>query len=62
LKLVVQTLMLPDRRTVPIQIASADVQYVEQNRRRGTKIGIAVAAVGALLVAALTLGRLGRED
>jgi hypothetical protein len=54
--------MLPDRRTVPIQIASADVQYVEQNRRRGTKIGIAVAAVGALLVAALTLGRLGRED
>ncbi len=60
MKLVAQTLMLPDHRTMPVEIAFVDVQCVEQNLSRRAKIGIAVAAVGALLVMALALGRLGQ--
>ena len=53
--------MLPDREAAPVQIAFAEVQYVEQNLSKGAQIGIAVAVVG-VLVLALTLGHLGRED
>ena len=45
--------MLPDRETAPVQIAFADVQYVEQNLSRGAKIAIIVVA--GLAVTALIL-------
>jgi hypothetical protein len=49
--------MLPDRETAPIQIAFADLCYVEQNMSKGAKIAIAAAiAVGVLLVLTAAFG------
>ncbi len=55
--------LLPDHQTAPVQIAFADVQYVEQNLSRGAKIAVIIAAVaGAVIVvlmAAYESGALG---
>jgi small nuclear ribonucleoprotein (snRNP)-like protein len=55
--------LLPDHQTASVQIAFADVQYVEQNLSRGAKIAIIIAAVaGAVIVvlmAAYESGALG---
>jgi len=44
--------MLPDHRAAPVQIAFADVQYVEQNLSKGAKIAIivVVAFIAALVI------------
>lgn len=45
--------LLPDHQTAPVQIAFADVQYVEQNLSRGAKIAIIVLVVLAVTVTIL---------
>jgi len=45
--------MVPDRATVPIQIAFADVQHVEQNMSRGARIAIIVLVALAVTVTIL---------
>jgi hypothetical protein len=42
--------MLPDRETAPVQIAFADVRYVEQNLSTGAKVAIIVGAAAAAAV------------
>ena len=52
--------MLPDRATAPVQIAFADVTYVEQNLSKGATIAIiagASAAAVVLIVLAIMLAR-----
>ena len=53
--------MLPDRETAPVQIAFADVQYVEQNLSTGAKVAIIVGAAAAAVVIGFFVW-LGNQD
>ena len=54
--------ILPDRTTQPVQIAYHDVQEMGSSMTRSKGIIIAAVVLGGVLVLALTLGHLGRED
>ncbi len=47
--------MLPDHQTSTVQIAFADVQYVEQNLSTGAKIAIAVGVAAGVVITVLCL-------
>jgi hypothetical protein len=54
--------ILPDRTSQPVQIAYHDVQELGSSMTRRKGIIIAAVVLGGVLVLALTLGHLGRED
>jgi len=54
--------LLPDRTSQPVQIAYHDVQEMGSSMTRRKGIIIAAVVLGGVLVLALTLGHLGRED
>ncbi len=54
--------ILPDRTSQPVQIAYQDVQEMGSSMTRSKGIIIAAVVLGVVLVLALTLGHLGRED
>ncbi|MBZ5542660.1 MAG: hypothetical protein LAO07_03150 [Acidobacteriia bacterium] len=53
--------MLPDHETTPVQIAFAEVQYVEQNLSTGAKVAIIVGAAAAAVVIGFFVW-LGNQD
>jgi len=53
--------LLPDHQTAPVQIAFADVQYVEQNLSNGAWIAIAVGVAAGVVVAILCLVSLSNQ-
>jgi hypothetical protein len=54
--------LLPDHQTASVQIAYSEIANLGPNMSRGSKITLAVVVVAAVLVLALTVGHLGRED
>jgi len=53
--------LLPDHQTAPVQIAFAEVQYVEQNLSNGAWIAIAVGVAAGVVVAILVLVSLSNQ-
>jgi len=54
--------IVPDRTSQPVQITYHDVQQMGSSMTRSKGIIIAAVVLGGVLVLALTLGHLGRED